>query len=107
MYNDLITRNVEIHIIIVEWVFSLFSSVIPIEIQIEFYFGFFADGWEFFYKMCIAIIMTIDFEKNEDIEVDEIYLRLKLGKHDDFYEKNSFKFWQDIIKKAYMIQLKN
>ena len=97
VYNHLISKDIEIHIIIVEWVFSLFSSVIPIELQIEFYFGFFADGWEFFYKMCIAIILTIDFEKNEYIEVDEIYLLLKFGKHDDQYEKNTLKFWKNII----------
>lgn len=73
----------------------------------EFYFGFFADGWDFFYKMCIAIIQSIDFEKNEDIEVDEIYLTLKFGKHDDYYEKNTSKFWRDIIDKAFAIQFKN
>ena len=57
--------------------------------------------------MCIAIILTIDFEKNEGIEVEDIYLTLKFGKHEDYYLQNTEKFWKNIINKAYIIEFKN
>jgi hypothetical protein len=94
-------KEVEIEIIIVEWVFSLFSSVIPIELQMQFYFGFFAEGWIFFYKMCICVILTLEIEKNEDLEADEIYLILKFGKHENNYEKNRYNIWKNVIEKAF------
>ncbi len=103
LHNFLMKKEVEIEIIIVEWVFSLFSSVIPIELQMQFYFGFFADGWNFFYKMCISVIWTLDIEKNEDIEADEIYLILKFGKHEDNYEKYRYNIWKNVIDKAFQI----
>jgi len=88
----------------VEWVFSLFSSVIPIELQMQFYFGFFAEGWSFFYKMCISVILTLDIENKEEIEAEEIYLVLKFGKHEDNYEKNRYYIWKNIIEKAFEIE---
>lgn len=104
LYKCLIKKGVEIDIIIVEWVFSLFSSVIPIELQMQFYFGFFAEGWSFFYKMCICVILTLDIEKNEEIEADEIYLVLKFGKHENNYEKNRYTIWKNVIEKAFQIE---
>lgn len=103
LYKALIQKGVEIEIIIVEWVFSLFSSVIPINLQIQFYFGFFAEGWNFFYKMCISVILTLEIENNDEIEADEIYLILKFGKHEENYEKNKYKIWKKIIDKAFLI----
>ena len=104
IYDSLISKGVEIDIVIVEWVFSLFSSVIPIEVQIRFYFGFFAEGWNFFYKMCISVILTLEKDINEGIEADEIYLRLKFGKHEDNYENNSKRMWNSIIDNSFLIE---
>lgn len=106
IYKGLMKKGVEIHIIIVEWVFSLFSSVIPIELQMEFYFGFFAEGWNFFYKMCIAVIMTLDIGKKENIDADDIYLTLKFGKYEENYEKNKHKIWKSIINNAFQLNCK-
>ena len=104
LYKCLIQKGVEIEIIIVEWVFSLFSSVIPIELQMQFYFGFFAEGWSFFYKMCISVILTLDIEKNEEIEADEIYLIFKFGKNEEKYEKNRYIIWKNVIDKAFQLE---
>ena len=103
LYKKLKILNVEFNIIITEWVLSLFSSVIPIDLQIEFYFGFFAEGWNFFYKMCIAIISTIEFEKNENIQIEEIYLSMKFGIMYEIKEKKDNDFWKKLIKNAYKL----
>ncbi len=107
LYEKLKYLDVEYHIIITEWVLSLFSSIIPIDLQIEFYLGFFADGWNFFYKMCIAIISTIEFDKYVNIKIEDIYLSLKFG---IMYEKNikkDIEYWRKLIKKAYLIEFIN
>ena len=52
--------GVKVEIFMVEWVFSLFSSLIPLELQMEFYKGFFSQGWIFFYKMCISSILNLE-----------------------------------------------
>jgi len=104
LYKFLIRKGVEIEIIIVEWVFSLFSSVIPIELQMQFYFGFFAEGWNFFYKMCISVILNLDIEKNDEIEAEDIYLVLKFKKHEHNYEKNRYIIWKNVIERAFQIE---
>ena len=46
--------GVKVEIFLVEWLFSLFSSLIPMQLQMDFFKGFFSQGWIFFYKMCIS-----------------------------------------------------
>ena len=72
--------GVKVEIFMVEWLFSMFSSLIPLEIQIEFYKGFFSEGWIFFYKMCISAILNI---KGVFYDADEIYIALKCGKNEE------------------------
>ena len=66
--------GVKIEIIMVNWLFSLFSSLIPLELQMDFYKGFFSQGWTFFYQMCISSIINL---KGEFFEVYEVYIALK------------------------------
>ena len=51
--------GVKVEIFMVEWLFSLFSSLIPLDLQIDFYKGFFSHGWIFFYKICISTILNL------------------------------------------------
>ena len=96
--------GVKVEIFMVEWVFSLFSSLIPLELQMEFYKGFFSQGWIFFYKMCISAILNLD---GGYFEVDEIYMALKCGKNDDkITDKKVWENWKNIIQNAYNLKIK-
>lgn len=78
----------------------------PIEIQIDFYQGFFADGWNYFYKVCITILSLNEKLKSNEIECgsEDIYMALKLEKTGDGVDYNKqLKFWEDILYKAYLI----
>jgi hypothetical protein len=95
--------GVKVEIFIVEWLFSLFSSLIPLELQMDFYKGFFSQGWIFFYKMCISCILNV---KGEFSDSDEIYIALKNGKNEDDKEEEGKNVWKKIIQRAYSINIK-
>ena len=96
--------GVKVEIFLVEWLFSLFSSLIPIDLQIDFYKGFFSQGWLFFYKMCISCILNI---KGNFYEADEIYISLKNGKNEENIKDEDIKnTWKKIIQKAFSINIK-
>ena len=96
--------GVKVEIFMVEWLFSLFSSLIPLELQIEFYKGFFSNGWIFFYKMAISAILNLKGGFNE---ADEIYIALKYGKNVDNLKGEDIKIiWKSIIQKAYSLEIK-
>ena len=96
--------GVKVEIFMVEWVFSLFSSLIPLELQMDFYKGFFSQGWIFFYKMCISSVLNLN---GGYFEVDEIYMALKCGKNDDRMKEQEVKDnWKKIIQKAYSLKIK-
>ena len=93
--------GVKIEIIMVNWLFSLFSSLIPLELQMDFYKGFFSQGWIFFYQMCISTIINL---KGKFYEVDEIYIALKNDENKN--EEEIINTWKNIIQKAYNIKIK-
>jgi hypothetical protein len=96
--------GVKVEIFMVEWLFSLFSSLIPLDLQIDFYKGFFSHGWIFFYKMCISTILNLEGHFSE---ADEIYIGLKCGKNSDNLKEEEIKNkWRKIIQKAYTIEIK-
>ena len=96
--------GVKVEIFMVEWLFSLFSSLIPLELQIDFYKGFFSKGWIFFYKMSISAILNLKGGFNE---ADEIYIALKCGKNEDNVKEEDIKnVWKKIIQKAYTLDIK-
>ena len=96
--------GVKVEIFMVEWLFSLFSSLIPLELQIDFYRGFFLNRWMFFYKMAISSILNL---KGDFIEADEIYIGLKCGKNEDNVKEEVIKnTWKKIIQKAYTLEIK-
>lgn len=103
-YEILCEYNVNIEICIVEWIFSLFSSIIPLEIQMEFYLEFFSEGWIYFYKMCISAILHLNMKTKNYIDPEDIYIALKMGKDCEGHQKQ-LKKWSSIIKKASEINL--
>ena len=104
MWNIFTKFGVKVEIFMVEWVFSLFSSLIPLDLQMDFYKGLFSQGWIFFYKMCISSILNLN---GKYFEVDEIYMALKCGKNDDkIKEKDVRDYWKKIIQNAYNLKIK-
>ena len=96
--------GVKVEIFMVEWLFSLFSSLIPLDLQIDFYKGFFSKGWIFFYKMAISAILNLN---GNFTEADEIYIGLKCGKNEDNVKEEDIKMtWKKIIQKAYNLDIK-
>ena len=96
--------GVKVDIFMIEWLFSLFSSIIPLELQIDFYKGFFSKGWIFFYKMAISAILNLKGGFNE---ADEIYIALKYGKNEDNVRKEDiYDNWKRIIQNAYTLDIK-
>jgi len=47
------------HIYLNDWVICLFTSIMPIDMNMTFLIQFFKDGWMHFYKMCIAILKVL------------------------------------------------
>jgi len=96
--------GVKVEIFMVEWVFSLFSSLIPLDLQMDFYKGFFSQGWNFFYKMCISSVLNLS---GKYYQADEIYMSLKCGKNDDkIKEKDVRDYWKKTIQYAYNLKIK-
>jgi CDGSH-type Zn-finger protein len=96
--------GVKVEIFLVEWLFSLFSSLIPMELLMDYFKGFFSQGWIFFYKMSISTVLNL---KGNFSEADEIYIGLKNGKNEENITEEDVKnSWKKIIKKAYNINIK-
>lgn len=53
-----------------EWIFGLFSSVIPLDKMNAFFTRFFSDKWIFFYKLILSILK---FLEQELLQEDEIW----------------------------------
>ena len=103
LYEDLVKCGVTFEIFMIEWLYCLFSSIIPLELQMSFYKGFFCQGWKFFYKMCISIITSA---KGTFRGPEEIYIVFKFGTLDDkLTEEFTNQYWKKIIHNAYSIDI--
>ena len=103
LYEELICCGVTFEIFMIEWLYSLFSSIIPLELQMGFYKGFFCQGWKFFYKMCISIITNA---KGSFRGPEEIYIAFKFGTLDEkVSEEFTNQYWKKIIHNAYIIDI--
>ena len=101
LYDQL--TNVNFEIFMIEWLYSLFSNLIPLDLQMSFYKGFFCQGWKFFYKMCISIITSA---KGTFKGPEEVYIAFKFGTLDDkVTEEFTFQYWKKIIQNAYTINI--
>ena len=71
----------------------------------SFYQGFFAEGWLFFYKMCLSIMLRLFAQDRSFTDAEEVYMFLKLGKHDEIEINDNIKKWDEIIQKAFKIEI--
>lgn len=70
---NLVTHQIYLH----DWIICLFSSIMPIERNIEFISTFFKLGWVFFYQMCLAILRQLEPYIMNCKEIDQILSILK------------------------------
>jgi len=71
-----------------------------------FYDGFFIDGWNFFYRMCISIVESLEDKLCDYNDPGDFYIGLKLGRRDENVSYEEFKkLWENIINKAYLIDI--
>ena len=103
LYEALTNCGVNFEIFMIEWLYSLFSSIIPLELLMNFYKGFFCEGWKFFYKMCISIITNAKGNFNGP---EEVYIVFKFGTLDDkVTDEFTNQYWKTIIHNAYFINI--
>jgi hypothetical protein len=103
LYEDLTKCGVNFEIFMIEWLYSLFSSIIPLELQMNFYKGFFCEGFKFFYKMCISIITSAKGNFNGP---EELYIVFKFGTLDEkVTQEFTNEYWKKIIHNAYFIDI--
>ena len=103
LYKELDQAGVTYEIFMIEWLYSLFSSIIPLELQMGFYKGFYCEGWKFFYKLCISIITSA---KGTFKGPEEIYIVFKFGTLDDkITDEFTNNYWKKIINNAYNIDI--
>ena len=103
LYEELNQAGVTYEIFMIEWLYSLFSSIIPLDLQMGFYKGFYCEGWKFFYKMCISIITSA---KGTFKGPEEIYIAFKFGSLDDkITDEFTNEYWKKIINNAYNINI--
>lgn len=106
LYSLFTDKEIQIEVFLVEWAFSLFSSIMPVEVHIDFFIGFFAEGWDFFYKTCLILLESNEKLYNKEIiqERDDIYFAIRLEKSNETFNKEkNIKYWQNIINRAYII----
>lgn len=104
LYDTFEKFGVNIEITMVEWLYSLFSSLIPLNEQIDFYLGFFSQSWKFFYKMCLSIFENLNLQ-GKFYDAEDIYIALKYGKNDVVSQEEQKIYWKKIISHAYRINL--
>jgi hypothetical protein len=60
------------------------------------------EGWNFFYKLCVKILVYLREDIQELNDCGDIYIALKLGKNDDSVkEKEYIQIWETIISSAF------
>lgn len=62
-----------------DWVFCLFSNIIPIPLMANFYDNFFSKGWPYFYKLCLSMLGVFKDKLLEENEFSGIlsYIKFK------------------------------
>ena len=51
-----------------DWVFCLFTNMIPLDLSADFFDLFLKEGWPFFYRFCLSILNIF---KEKILEEDE------------------------------------
>ena len=69
----LVTHQIYLH----DWIICLYTSIMPIDLSINFLVGFFEKGWIYFYKVALAILMSLEHRLLDERELDRTLAILK------------------------------
>lgn len=69
----LVTHQIYLH----DWIICLYTSIMPIDLSINFLSGFFEKGWVYFYKVALAILMCLEHRLLAEKELDRTLAILK------------------------------
>lgn len=60
-----------------DWIFCLFSNIIPLQFMGDFYDEFFVHGWPYFYKFCLSMLGVFKDKLLEEDEFSGILSHIK------------------------------
>jgi hypothetical protein len=60
-----------------DWILTLFSNLIPIESHHVFLTNFFVEGWNYFYKVVLTFLQSIEKELLNEEELGDVLMTLK------------------------------
>ena len=73
-----LTRNlVEIHMFTTDWILTLFAILIPAEAHAIFMTNFLVESWQYFYKLVLTFLRSIEKELLEEEEIGNVLTTLK------------------------------
>ena len=98
-WQNIQKSGIDFNFILVEWLFSLFCSIIPLELQIDFFINFFDAKWDYFYKVCQCIIRSKNLQSYGN-DSDEIYMALRFNKSNEGNNKEKIEYWSNILEEA-------
>ena len=64
----LVTHQIYLH----DWIICLYTSIMPIDLSMQFLTGFFERGWLFFYQVALAILMSLEHRLLAERELDRV-----------------------------------
>jgi len=121
VFSHFSKHQIKTEVLIIDWLFSLFSSVIIIEKMGLFLDHFFDTGWVFFYKFIIHIINTFEKEILDQEDPGDVFGPIKKHKNTDTtttYISDSFisqipflgrlwgkEFWETLITGAENVKI--
>jgi hypothetical protein len=68
IFRHLCLKEIQIEMYASDWLFALFSNIIPLREYHHFLDGFFAEGWPFFYKFSLTFLKGM---KNSILETED------------------------------------
>lgn len=79
-FNDFLLNDLNLsthQIYLHDWIIPLFTSIMPIDLIIDYLIEFFAQGWTYFYKISLCIIKVLSPYIINNYELDQILSILK------------------------------
>lgn len=90
LYAHFLNLNISIDLFATDWFLTLFTNTMPIQYSGEIFKYFFTQGWAFFYKLCIEIIIRLSDKLLSANTFAQVLSYIK--PHD-----NSLKHWKSFV----------
>lgn len=81
LHHRLIEGNIRANVYASEWIFGLFTSVIPCEYMGNFLDQFFEHKWVFFYQLILSLLKRFEGEINNEEDFYEFMRQIKVQQY--------------------------